>query len=251
VKIVNASNLVDEVRMVKSEEELKLHRVAAYLHERSYEAAKKAIQPGRTAYEVIQEIRYAQLMEGSEEQQMAIGFGQPAAGSARYDQGNCGNTFVRRPFKYGDTIGLLLESSAAGGYWYDLRRCLCIGKVPRELNEVYEIAMEARRIMAANCKPGVMPAVALDASDDFLKSKDCPPEPRLGGHGQGYDLVERPVIRRDEPAKLENGMIVALHPMAKIGDFSASISDTYVISESGAIPIYRNLFDDGGVIILG
>ncbi len=37
----------------------------------------------------------------------------------------------------GDVVNLLIESSAAGGYFYDLRRFLCIGNVPKELQEPY------------------------------------------------------------------------------------------------------------------
>jgi Xaa-Pro aminopeptidase len=119
VTVINATDLVDEVRMVKSEEELKLHREAAYMHEMSYNLAKKAIRPGRTVAEVMAEIRYAQLMAGSEEQQFGISFGQ--LGSAHYSQSSWGSTFIRRTFKEGDIVNLLIESSAAGGYWYDSR----------------------------------------------------------------------------------------------------------------------------------
>ena len=45
----------------------------------SYEVAKKAIRPGRTVAEVIAEIRHAQVLAGSEEQQIDIAFGQPGA----------------------------------------------------------------------------------------------------------------------------------------------------------------------------
>ena len=128
VSIVNASELVDEVRMVKSEEELRLHRESAYLHEMSYAVAKIAIRPERTAGEAIEEIRHAQALAGSEEQQISITFGPPDA--APYSQHNWGNTCVRKTFREGDVVNLLIESSAAGGYFYDLRRFLCIGSVP-------------------------------------------------------------------------------------------------------------------------
>lgn len=249
VKFVNATDLVDEVRMVKSEEEIKLHREAAYLHEMSYRVAKEAIRPGRTAAEVIEEIRHAQVLSASEEQQIVIAFGPP--GLLTYTQSSWGNTFVRREFKDGDVVNLLIESSAAGGYWYDLRRFLCIGSVPQEIQEAHEIVKEARSVMAAHMKPGITPAAALDASDEFLKSRGCPPEARVAGHGQGLDLVERPVVRREETAALEPGMVVSLHPTAKTKRVGASISDTYVITESGAVPIYEDLFDDDRIAVVG
>jgi Xaa-Pro aminopeptidase len=248
VSLVNATDLVDKARMIKSEEELQLHREAAYLHEMSYAIAKKAIRPGRIASEIIAEIRYAQMMAGSEEQQIDIIFNPPNA--SPYSQSSWGNTYVRRALKEGDTVNLLIESSIAGGYWYDLRRFLCIGRVPNELQEAYGIAKEARRMMEMNCKPGLAPSVALDASDEFLKSKNCPPEYRVGGHGQGLDLVERPIFRREELAKLEIGMVVSLHPTALTKHALACLSDTYVITTSGAIPLYKNIYDDDEIVKL-
>ena len=248
VNIINASDFVDEVRMVKSEEELKLHREAAYMHEMSYEVAKKAIRPGRTATEMMAEIRNAQVLVASEEQQIDVTFGQ--LGGPYYNQTSWGNTFERRTFKDGDIVNLLIESSVAGGYWYDLRRFLCIGRVPKEVQEALEIVKESRAIMAVNCKPGTVPGVALKASDDFLKSKGSPPESRVGGHGQGLDLVERPVVHKEEPAKFEVGMVVSLHPTAKTKYAAVCLSDTYIVTNSGAVPMYKNLFDDGEIAVV-
>ena len=248
VDVVNATDLVDEVRMVKSEEEIKLHREAAYLHEMSYEVAKKAIRPGRSVGEVMEEIRHAQVLAGSEEQQINIAFGQP--GGAHYAQSSWGNTSVRRPFREGDVVNMLIESSAAGGYWYDLRRFVCIGRAPGELQDAYAIVREARKILAANLEPGTTPGVALKASDEFLKSKGCPPEARVAGHGQGLDLVERPVVRYEETAKLQAGMVISLHPTASAIRATACIADTYVIGKSGAVPLYRNLFDDNELFVV-
>ena len=248
VEFVNATDIVDEVRMVKSEEELKLHRDAACLHEFSYEIAKEVIAPGKTATEVIEEIRHAQVMAGSEEQQIAITFGP--LGAPPNAQLSWGNTRIKKKFQYGDIVNILIESSAAGGYWYDLRRFLYIGKVPDELQKAHSLAIEARRLMAEKMTAGSMPAAALKASDEFLKRNGCPVESRVAAHGQGVDLVERPVIRPEETAALETGMVVSLHPTARTQSAAVCISDTYVIVDSGAIPIYQNLFNDNKIIEL-
>jgi Xaa-Pro aminopeptidase len=243
VKIVNATELVDQVRMVKSEEEIKLHREAAYMHERDYELAKRVTRAGRTVGEVMEDIRHAQVLAGSEEQQLAIAAGQP--GGPFEEQMTWGNTSLRRMLKKGDVINILIESSAAGGYWYDLRRFMSIGKQPTEgYLEAHAIAKEAREILCANLKPGLLPSVGLKASDEYLASKGCPPENRVVGHGQGLDLVERPVIRPEETAKLEVGMVVSVHPVARTKRGACSLSDTYVICEKGAVPLYKNLHDD-------
>lgn len=145
------------------------------------------IQPGRAVDDVIKEIWYAQMEAGSEEQQISIGFGQP--GAVHYSQHSWGNT--------------------------DLRRFLSIGTVLKAYLEAHAIVMEARRLMEEHCKPGLLPKLALKACDDYLVSAGCPAEALVCGHGQGLDLLERPVFRPEEVTKLDEGMIVCLHPTAK------------------------------------
>jgi Xaa-Pro aminopeptidase len=199
--------------------------------------------------DIIQEIRFAQMSAGSEEQQIAIMFGP--LDSMHQQQHSWGNVYWRRKLKQGEIVNMLIESSMPGGYWYDLRRFFSIGPVPQELQDAHAIAKEARSIMASHSKPGVLPSVALEASDKFLISKGCPAETRIAAHGQGLDLVERPVYHRDEPAKLEVGMIVCLHPTARTKNAMACLADTYVITESGAVPLYKELFDDSDIAVVG
>ena len=249
VSFSNATSLVDEVKMVKSEEELKLLKDAADMHVLSYETAKKAIRPGRSAVEVLQEIRTEQVLQRSEEQQILIRFGQPSG--AQYDQWSWGNTFVKRTFKSGDVIDILIESSGRGGYWYDLRRTLCIGNAPEELRKAHAICQEAKRILAANCVAGTMPGDALKASDDVLSSKLCPKEDRCAGHGQGLDLVERPLIRPEEKTKLQSGMVLSLHPTAKTRFATVSLSDNYLVTSSGTLPLSLSLLEDDEIANVG
>lgn len=246
VKVVNATDLVDQVRMVKSEEELKLHRDAAYMHDMSWQQAKQVIRPGRLMADVIAELRYAQILAGSEEQQINVAFGPP--GTPLYTCSSWGNQYPRRPIQKGDVINILMESSAAGGYWYDLRRFLFIGKPPGELVEAYAMVKEARALMAADLKAGSRPQVALEKSNEFLKSKGSPPEMRVAGHGQGLDLVERPVVRPEETCELQSGMVISLHPTSHVKKVFASIADTYVVDSGGAVPMYQTLFDDNELV---
>ena len=246
--IVNASSLIDEVRMMKSEEEMKLLVETAELHERSYQVAKKAIRLGRTALEAIHEVRTQQILEGSEEQQLFIKFGP--YGAPTLEQHSGGNWFVRRPFKQGDIVDILIESSGRGGYWYDLRRFLCFGSPPKELLEAHKISREASRLMALASRDGATCASALAASDDYLASQKCPRETRICGHGQGTDLLERPLIRNEEDVVLKTGMVLALHPMAKMPKSMISLSDDYRVTPSGAVPLVSSLQHDDELEIL-
>ncbi len=50
------------------------------------------------------------------------------------------------------------------------------------------------------------------AHDEFMTARGYGKEKRLYAHGQGYDLVERPLIREDETMALAAGMNLAVHP---------------------------------------
>ena len=73
----------------------------------------------------------------------------------------------------------------------------------------------------------------------------------MAGHGQGLDIGERPVMRRDEPAVMESGMVVSVHPTARTRHIAVCIADTHVITKSGAVPIYKPLFDDDDITVIG
>ena len=71
------------------------------------------------------------------------------------------------------------------------------------------------------------------ANNAFLKSHGFPEEKRLYAHGQGYDLVERPAIRRDEPMKLQANMNITIHPIVSTKSAFAWVCDNYLITADG------------------
>ncbi len=60
-----------------------------------------------------------------------------------------------------------------------------------------------------------------------------PPELRLYAHGQGYDLVERPLMRADETMSIEADMNFAVHPSYETPSLFAVICDNYLIGLDG------------------
>jgi len=60
-----------------------------------------------------------------------------------------------------------------------------------------------------------------------------PPELRLYCHGQGYDLVERPLVRCDETMTIAEHMNLAVHPGYETPSIFAVICDNYLIESDG------------------
>jgi Xaa-Pro aminopeptidase len=71
------------------------------------------------------------------------------------------------------------------------------------------------------------------AHDDWMRRRGLPPELRLYCHGQGYDLVERPLVRADETMSLAENMSLAVHPGYETGAVWAVICDNYLVEANG------------------
>jgi Xaa-Pro aminopeptidase len=129
---------------------------------------------------------------------------QPAQFSQRH--------FQNRVIQKGDTVALLVEDSGPGGMYTELGRTCVVGKASQEIKEEFAFALEARKFNLAMLKPGAPCKDIFAAYNDFMGKNGRPEEKRLHCHGQGYDLVERPLIRNDEPMSIEKDMNIVVHP---------------------------------------
>ena len=68
-----------------------------------------------------------------------------------------------------------------------------------------------------------------------MKGKGWAEEKRLHCHGQGYENVERPLIRNDEPMKIAAHMNIGIHPIAANARVAATICDNFLTLENGNI----------------
>ena len=72
-----------------------------------------------------------------------------------------------------------------------------------------------------------------DAHNAYMRRRGLPEERRLTCHGQGHDLVERPLMRFDETMTVAENMNVACHPGFGTERNFAVICDNYLIGPDG------------------
>ena len=228
-RLLDASDLIDPIKAVKSDEEIGLIRKTAALQDQAVEYARKAIRPGRRDYEIVADIVRFVIDSGSEEQLVLAGsgpLGRPVPVRKRH--------FQNRMVQNGDQFSLLIEVNGPGGFYTEIGRIFFVGeKVPSELSDASEEAREAQEATLRLIRPGADPAEIWHANNDLLVRKGFLPETRLYAHGQGYDLVERPLIRDDEPMKLEANMNLTVHPAVGTDNLWVWVCDNYLVTESG------------------
>jgi Xaa-Pro aminopeptidase len=219
---------IDEIKAIKSPEEIERIKDSAHLHDESMKACFEAIKPGAREFEVAAMGRLKCRMLGSEQQFILIG-SAPAGKAFPYSSIHGMN----RELKEGDQVGILVEAVDAAGYYTHLHRIACIGKIPESLQGPFEVAKEAQKVTLDLLKPGADPAEIFGANNEFLRSRGLVEETRLYAHGQGYDLVERPSFQKGETMKLKANMNIAPHPAILTKEATAIVCDNYIITETG------------------
>jgi Xaa-Pro aminopeptidase len=225
---IDLTDLVDAVKMIKSPEELDLIRATARLQDEAMKEAIAAIEPGRREGDISAAAQYAVQRRGSEQGIFMVGsgpWGEPAPIALRHNQ--------NRVLREGDVVSLLIETNGPGGLYTEIGRACVIGEPPAEAVEELEFALEARRFCLSLLVPGAEPAAVWGAYNEFLRANDRPVETRLHCHGQGTDLVERPLIRPDETLRIEAGMNMACHPSYVRNGLFTWICDNYLIRADG------------------
>jgi len=233
---VDATDLVDEIKAVKSAEEIELIKKTCALQDEAMEWAKTIIRPGRKDFEIVADVVHKVTLLGSEEQLVIAGsgpLGKPTPMQKRHFQG--------RTLKENESFTLMIEVNGPGGMYAELGRIFFTGDVPAELSDAYELCREAQQVTLKLLKPGANPKNIWDANNEFLVKHGMLPETRLYAHGQGCDLVERPAIRDDEPMKLKANMNITVHPTIGSDRLWVWVCDNYLITESGASPCLHKI----------
>jgi Xaa-Pro aminopeptidase len=225
---VDASEMVDRIKVVKSSEEMELVKRCAAMQDGAMRAAFAAAKPGMRDIEVAAVAQHYSVSHGSENGIYlcaSMPLGSPSPFGPRHVQ--------NRVIQEGDQIALLVEDSGPGGMYTELGRSCVVGKVPQAMKDELQFVIAARKFTLDLLKPGTPCKDIWDAYNDFMRKNGRPEEARLYCHGQGYDLVERPLIRNDEPWAIAKDMNIVVHPTYLHAGYLNWLCDNYLIGGNG------------------
>jgi Xaa-Pro aminopeptidase len=227
-RFVDAADMVDRIKAIKSAEERELIRRTAAMQDGAMRAAFAAIEPGMRDRDVAAIAQCYSQRHGSENG-IYLCASMPADAPSAFGQRHYQNRVIQE----GDVLALLVEDSGPGGMYAELGRTCVVGKASAELKDEFAFAVEARKFNLGLLKPGAPCADIFAAYNDFMRKNGRPEERRLHCHGQGYDLVERPLIRSDEPMTIAQHMNIVVHPTYLRGHVLSWVCDNYLIEANG------------------
>jgi len=227
-RFVEASDLVDQIKVIKSAEEQALIRRTAAMQDGAMRTAFAAVEPGMRDRDIAAIAQCYSQRHGSENG-IYLCASMPADTPVQFAQRHYQNRVIQK----GDTVALLVEDSGPGGMYTELGRSCVVGKASAEIKDEFAFALEARKFNLGLLKPGAPAKDIFEAYNDFMRGHGRPEEKRLHCHGQGYDLVERPLIRGDEPMAIKKDMNIVCHPTYIRGHVLSWVCDNYLIGADG------------------
>jgi Xaa-Pro aminopeptidase len=232
---VDATEWVDEIKVIKSPEEVEMLKATAALQDGAMEHLRKTIKPGMKDLDVYSEAHWYASKNGSERGLVQVNSG-PLGTMVPFDVYH----YQNRVIKEGDQVSVLIEVNGPGGYYCEVMRIFMVGKEPsQELKDAFDLCVEAQDMTFKKLKPGADPKDLWDMNKEFMVKNGYFPPVRLYAHGQGLPLVERPQLRPNEPWKLKAGMNITVHPSAARKDVWAIVCDNFVIGEGGAEKLHK------------
>ena len=227
---VDASSLVDAIKAVKSPEEIALIRRMTAMQDIAAEAVTKALRPGLRDMEMVQIARSASTALGSEQ-----GWYMAASGPVGTPAVMGPPHLQNRTIREGDQFCMLIENSGPGGYYGEIGRTWVLGKASQEMHDEFAFVLQAQQFTLELLQPDADPADIFARYNAFMRKNGRPEETRLYAHGQGYDMVERPLIRHDETLKVGRNMLFAVHPTYVTARTYSWVCDNYLVDENGKV----------------
>ena len=229
-KFVDVSDLVDRIKAVKSAEEIDFMRRVAAMQDLAMDAVMKGIRPGMRDLEVAAIAETVGHSHGSEQGLFLCASG-PVGTAAVFGNRHLQNRVIRE----GDQFTLLIENNGPGGFYTEIGRTCVLGRASEEMLEEFEFVLKAQRFTTDLLKPGASCREVWDAYNGFMRANGRPEEKRLHCHSQGYDMVERPMVRFDETMAIGADMVVAAHPTYVTERTYSWVCDNFLIGERGGV----------------
>jgi len=217
---------VEEMRAVKTEEEIGYIARAQKLAEEAFLYILPRLEKGRTEKAVAAELEYYMKLHGAE----GASFGTICVSGTRSSLPHGAptenpieqNTFVTMDF------GCLLD-----GYCSDMTRTVCVGKASDEMRLVYETVLAAHKAAQAKVTAGVTgKEVDAAARDLIAKAGFGEYFGHSTGHGIGMQVHEMPSFSTRAENKTPAGAVLSIEPGIYLpGKFGVRIEDLVVVRE--------------------
>jgi Xaa-Pro aminopeptidase len=220
--------VVDQLRMLKSDEEIARIRRSVLTNSEAFEKTLRSIRPGIRESAIAGELEYQMRRLGADK----------AAFETIVAAGTRSALPHARPSArkvVADEILLIDMGACQEGYMSDMTRVVYLGKPGKRVRSMYNAVLKAQLAALAAVRPGVTAAHVDSAARRVLDAEGLGREfIHSTGHGLGLEIHEGPRLGRRDKTKLAPGMVITIEPGAYVPDFGGvRIEDTVLVTPNG------------------
>ena len=219
------------MRLVKSEEEIRLIQKACEISDQGMKVALESVKPGITELQIAAQAEHEMMMHGSSPVKHSTIVGSGSRATLVHPLA------TEKKIEKGDLVAIDL-GAVYRGYSSDIARTFIVGKPNEELENDFDVLRRAEDAVLQKIHPGVSIEEIQAVAQEVMKTAGCK---LIGpfGHSMGLKRSELPRIGeggKTPDLKLERNMVMALFqsPISSKGNNGIRLEDTIVVSESGA-----------------
>ena len=228
-KIIDASSILWELRLIKSNAEIDKIKHICKIASNSFENLPSLINKGDSERDIAKKMKIDLISQGADSiPYLPVISGAGGVSQIIYEPTN-------RVLKSGDIL-FVDTGSTYDGYFCDFDRNYSIGKASKIVNDIYEILWVATQNAIEVATPGLFLSDLWKLMANSL-NKYLPNNFNKGrfGHSFGLQLTEPPSITFNNNMKLEPNMVLTLEPSIEFTPGKMLVhEENIVIRENGA-----------------
>lgn len=228
IELVKLNGAVENLRIIKDEEEIELISKAAQIADDAFLHILDFIKPNMKERDVALELEFFMRQKGASK----LSFDSIVASGKRSSlpHGVASDKVIEKGDFLTLDFGCVYE-----GYCSDMTRTIVIGKADDKQKEIYNIVLEANEAALEAIKPKKACCEIDKIARDIIANKGY--GDRFGhglGHGVGREIHEQPRLSAFGKAVLEKGMVVTDEPGIYIPEYGGvRIEDLVLVTEDG------------------
>ena len=239
----NITPIINDIRMIKSDQELKIARHAGEVAMAMMEGAKSVIGHNVPEYEIA----LAQAQAGTRKAAELLKSHYPnsvnmspnihflAAISSGKDLPKTHHRASTKNVQRGDPIFVCYcGSTNFHRFKLGFDRIFWVEEIrDKDQIKAFEVAVKSQKAALDMLRPGVMAEEVHAAYADTVQSEGYPYPTFRCGRGTGFSFLEEPQLVVGNKTVLQPGMVFAVDGGASAKDFRSQVGDSFIITEDG------------------
>lgn len=228
VELVPISDLVEEQRLIKTDEELTILKKAANIADAAFTHIQNYIKPGVKEIDIANELEFFMRKQGATSSSFDI------IVASGYRSALPHGVASSKEIQNGELV-TMDYGALYNGYCSDITRTVAVGEIDEQLKTIYDTVLEAQLRGVAGIKPGMTGKEADALTRDYISEQGFGSYfGHSTGHGLGMEVHEGPGLSYRSNIKLVPGMVVTVEPGIYIPNVGGCrIEDDIIITETG------------------